>query len=216
MDQIEEKRIAWLWNGYLPLGKLTLLAGAGGTGKSTLAFSMASIVSTGGYWPDGTRCNVAGNSLIWISEDDPADVIKPRLKAMGAATSRIAMVQTRKTLADGDIPFDPARDMPELRKQIKAFGGNISLLIVDPVVSAISGDMNKANDTRRGLQAIVDFAAEMNCAVIGITHFAKSTTGRNPAERGIGSQAFAAFARMVLVAAKEPADATVPDVKKVY
>jgi putative DNA primase/helicase len=93
--------------------------------------------------------------------------------------------------------------MDTLRNQVKAFGGNISLLIVDPIVSAVSGDMNKANDTRRGLQAIVDFAAEMQCAVIGITHFAKSTAGRNPAERVIGSQAFAAFARMVLVAAKD-------------
>jgi hypothetical protein len=63
--------------------------------------------------------------------------------------------------------------------------------------------MHKANDVRRSLQAIVDFAAEMNCAVIGITHFAKNTPGRNPSERVLGSQAFAAFARMVLVAAKE-------------
>lgn len=81
--------------------------------------------------------------------------------------------------------------------------GGVTLLIIDPTVSAVSGDMHKANDVRRSLQAIVDFAAEMNCAVIGITHFAKSTTGRNPAERVIGSQAFAAFARMVSVAAKD-------------
>jgi len=203
MDQIAEKPITWLWNGYLPLGKLTLLAGAGGTGKSTIAFDLAAIISTGGAWPDGTRCNLEGNVLIWSSEDDPQDVIKPRLKAMGAKTSRIAMIQTRKTLTDGEVPFDPARDMPTLKNDAKEFGGNISLLIIDPIVSAVSGDMHKANDVRRSLQAIVDFAAEMNCAVIGITHFAKSTTGRNPAERVIGSQAFAAFARMVLVAAKD-------------
>ena len=63
--------------------------------------------------------------------------------------------------------------------------------------------MHKANDVRRSLQAIVDFAGETNCAVIGITHFAKGTAGKNSAERVIGSQAFAALARMVLVAAKE-------------
>jgi len=63
--------------------------------------------------------------------------------------------------------------------------------------------MHKANDVRRSLQTIVDFASEMNCAVLGITHFAKGTAGKNSAERVIGSQAFAAFARMVLVAAKE-------------
>ena len=81
--------------------------------------------------------------------------------------------------------------------------GGVSLLIIDPIVTAVTGDMHKANDVRRSLQAIVDFAAETNCAVIGITHFAKGTAGKNSAERVIGSQAFAALARMVLVAAKE-------------
>jgi RecA-family ATPase len=202
MAEVEEKPITWLWDGFLPSGKLTLLAGAGGTGKSTLAFSMASIVTTAGYWPNGTRCNVAGNVLIWSSEDDPADVIKPRLLAMNADVNRVGTIRAVKTLADGEVPFDPARDMDALRDAAKAIGG-VTLLIIDPIVSAVSGDMHKANDVRRSLQAIVDFAAEMNCSVIGITHFAKNTTGRNPSERVIGSQAFAAFARMVLVAAKD-------------
>jgi RecA-family ATPase len=202
MAEVIEKPITWLWTGYVPLGKLTLIAGAGGTGKSTLAFSMASIVTTAGVWPDATRCNVAGNALIWSSEDDPADVIKPRLLAMNADTHRVGTIGAVKTLTDGETPFDPARDMDALRDAAKAIGG-VALLIIDPIVSAVSGDMHKANDVRRSLQAIVDFAAEMNCAVIGITHFAKSTAGRNPSERVIGSQAFAAFARMVLVAAKD-------------
>lgn len=77
------------------------------------------------------------------------------------------------------------------------------MLIIDPIVTAVTGDMHKANDVRRSLQSIVDFAAEANCAVLGITHFAKGTAGKNSADRVIGSQAFAALARMVLVAAKE-------------
>ncbi len=85
---IEEQPITWLWNGFLPAAKLTLLAGAGGTGKSTIAFSFAAIITTGGEWPDGTRCNQPGNVVIWSSEDDPADTIKPRLMAMQADTQR--------------------------------------------------------------------------------------------------------------------------------
>jgi putative DNA primase/helicase len=61
----------------------------------------------------------------------------------------------------------------------------------------------KANDVRRSLQAVVDFAAEFGCAVIGITHFAKNTQGNRTTDRVLGSQAFAALARMVLVTAKE-------------
>ncbi|QHS51717.1 AAA family ATPase [Edaphobacter sp. 12200R-103] len=202
LSGIVAEAIEWLWDGYLPKGKLTLLAGAGGTGKSTLAFSIAAIVSSGGMWPDGRRCNRPGNVLIWSSEDDPADTIVPRLLAMGADVSKIHLVKTTVG-ADGQrLPFNPARDIPLLKQKIVANGG-IGLFIVDPITSAVAGDMHKANEVRQGLQAVVDLASECNCAVIGITHFAKGTTGRNPAERVIGSVAFGAFARVVLVAAKD-------------
>ncbi len=201
-SEIEAKPIHWLWDGYLPSGKLTLLAGAGGTGKSTLAFSIAGTISNAGTWPDGSRCNKAGNVLIWSSEDDPADTIKPRLMAVGANERRYGVISGAIDEDGLSCPFDAARDMDGLREAVRHIGG-ISLLIIDPIVAAVTGDMHKANDVRRSLQAIVDFAAECDCAVIGITHFAKGTAGKNSAERVIGSQAFAALARMVLVAAKE-------------
>ena len=199
---IEAKPITWIWNGFIPQGKLTLLAGAGGTGKSTLAFSFAGTISNGGQWPDGSPCIASGNVLIWSSEDDPADTIVPRLMAVGANLYRCGIVSG--TIDENGLrsPFDAARDMERLRETINGIGG-ASMLIIDPIVTAVVGDMHKANDVRRSLQAIVDFAAEMNCAVLGITHFAKGTAGKNSAERVIGSQAFAALARMVLVAAKE-------------
>ena len=200
---IEEQPITWLWNGFLPAAKLTLLAGAGGTGKSTIAFSFAAIITTGGEWPDGTRCNQPGNVVIWSSEDDPADTIKPRLMAMQADTQRCYNIAPHINEEGVKLPFDPSRDMEKLREQVAQLPGGVSLFIIDPIVSAVTGDMNKANDVRRSLQAIVDFAAEQNCAVLGITHFAKGTAGKKSDERVIGSQAFAAFARMVLVAAKE-------------
>lgn len=201
-SEIEEKPVEWLWNGYIPLGKLTLLAGAGGTGKSTIAFSLAGTITNGGLWPDGTRCAAVGNVVIWSSEDDPADTIKPRLLAVSADVRRCGVI-TGATDAQGiGYPFDPANDMAALRGAVSQIGG-ISLLIIDPIVSAVTGDMNKANDVRRSLQTIVDFAAEMNCAVLGITHFAKGTAGKNSAERVIGSTAFKDFSRMTLVAAKD-------------
>ena len=201
-SQIEEQRIDWLWDGYLPSGKLALLAGAGGTGKSTIAFNLAATITNAGIWPDGSRCNVAGNVLIWSSEDDPADTIKPRLMAVNADENRYGVISGTIDEQGLRCPFDAALDMGELRIAVSRIGG-ISLLIIDPIVTAVTGDMHKANDVRRSLQAIVDFAAEMRCAVLGITHFAKGTAGKNSAERVIGSQAFAALARMVLVAAKE-------------
>lgn len=201
-SQIQARPISWLWDGYLPVGKLTLLAGAGGTGKSTIAFNLAATVTRAGIWPDGTRCAVAGNVLIWSSEDDPADTIKPRLMAVGADESRYGIISGVLDKAGARLPFDAGRDMGKLRAFASHIGG-VALLIIDPIVTAVTGDMHKANDVRHSLQSIVDFAAEMNCAVVGITHFAKGTAGKNSAERVIGSQAFAALARMVLVAAKD-------------
>lgn len=193
--------ITWLWEGWLAAGKLTILAGAGGTGKTTLALGLAAAITTGGQWPDGTQCHGQGNVLIWSSEDSPNDTLVPRMIASVADMRRCHFIQG--ITQDGEKkPFDPATDIGELHKAVEKIGG-VSLLIIDPIVSAVSGDMHKANDVRRSLQAVVDFAEVHGCAVIGITHFSKGGAGKSPQDRVIGSQAFGALARMVLVAAKE-------------
>ncbi|MHA6879681.1 AAA family ATPase [Ralstonia pseudosolanacearum] len=198
------KAIVWLWRYWLPVGKLSILAGSPGTGKTTLALAMAAIVSEGGTWPDGSRMEKPGRVLIWSSEDDPSDTLVPRLIAAGADLRRIHFAQA---VADetGELqPFDPARDMHLLDERLSEMGG-ADLLIVDPIVSAVSGDAHRVNDVRRNLQALVDVAAAHRCAVLGISHFAKGTKGTSPAERVIGSQAFVALARMVLVVGKDEA-----------
>jgi putative DNA primase/helicase len=198
---IKPVSITWLWKEWLPAGKLIILAGTAGTGKTTIALGLAAPLTSGGEWPDGEVCHQRGNVLIWSSEDNPADTLVPRLIASGADINRCYFIEG--ITQNGErVPFDPAKDIIELHKAIDRIGG-VSLLIIDPIVSAVSGDMHRANDVRRSLQAVVDFAEVHNCAVIGITHFAKNGAGNAPQDRVIGSQAFGALARMVLVAAKE-------------
>ncbi|WP_211467312.1 AAA family ATPase [Collimonas silvisoli] len=198
---IKPQAITWLWSGWLPAGKLTILAGTAGTGKTTLALSLAATLTVGGRWPDGAACVKPGNVLIWSSEDNPDDTLAPRLIASGADMRRCHFIDG--ITENGEkLPFDPAQDIHELNKAVLLIGG-VSLLIVDPIVSAVSGDMHRANDVRRSLQVLVDFAEAHGCAVLGITHFAKGGAGKSPQDRVIGSQAFGALARMVLVAAKE-------------
>lgn len=199
LDSIEDEPIDWLWAGYIPQ-KLTILAGAPGTGKSTLAYNLSATVTRGGEWPDGTRAT-QGRVLIWSSEDTAADIIKPRLRAAGADLSRCHILQSIRLEDEESRPFDPATDIPSVRSFVQQHR-DVRLLVVDPIVSAVAGDMHKANDVRRALQQIVDFAGEFGVAVIGISHFAKGTGGRETTERVIGSQAFGAAPRMVLVTAK--------------
>lgn len=198
---IKPLAIDWLWPGWLPAGKLTILAGAAGTGKTTLALGLGAVITTGGRWPDGAASTKVGNVLVWSSEDVADDTLVPRLIASGADLTRCHFIEG--IVQHGvNVPFDPSQDIPELHRAVERIGG-AALLIIDPIVSAVAGDMHRANDVRRSLQAVVDFAEAHSCAVIGITHFAKGGAGKAPQDRVIGSQAFGALARMVLVTAKE-------------
>ncbi|MHB9799976.1 AAA family ATPase [Pseudomonas sp. MT3] len=194
--------IRWLWPGWIARGKLTVLAGAGGSGKTTLAMGLIGTLTSGGRWPDGEICHEPANALIWSSEDDPADTLVPRLMAAGANLERVHIIQGRVNALGEREPFDPATDFDLLREAVESIGG-ASLLLLDPVVNVVKGDMHRANDVRRALQAVVDFAESHWCAVLGISHFSKGSGGASPADRVIGSQAFGALARAVLVAAKQ-------------
>lgn len=198
-SDIKPEPVTWLWNGWLAAGKMHVLGGAPGTGKTTISMALAATVTTGGRWPDGNRSPV-GNVVIWSGEDDPADTLIPRLALSGADLSRVYFIAE---IREGNErrSFDPARDMEVLRRKLTEIG-DVRLLVVDPIVSAIAGDSHKNAEVRRGLQPLADLAASMRCALLGITHFSKGTGGRDPVERLTGSLAFGALARVVLVAAK--------------
>lgn len=201
-SHITPTAIRWAWPGWLALGKLTILAGAGGTGKTTLTIGLAATMTCGGRWPDGEIFNERRSVIIWSSEDDPSDTIVPRLIAAGADLNKVYILQGRINGLGESMPFDPAKDIDLLAAELERIG-DVGMIMIDPIVSAVAGDMHRANDVRRALQPVVDMAEHYGCAVLGITHFSKGSAGNNPAERVLGSQAFGALARTVLVAAKE-------------
>jgi len=191
--------IEWIWPGWLASGKVHILGGAPGTGKTTISLSLAATISSGGAWPDGTQ-SPKGKAVIWSGEDDPSDTLIPRLKLSGANLDNIYFVGNVHHGHDRRS-FDPALDTDSLLQQLMDMN-DVRLLIVDPIVSAIAGDSHKNAEVRRSLQPLADLAASLRCALLGITHFSKGTTGREPVERLTGSLAFGALARIVMVAAK--------------
>jgi len=195
-DAVKLEPVRWLWHGFLPAGMLSILGGAPGCGKTTIALSLAATLTRGGTWPDGSRCKEPCDVLIWSGED-AQPVTAARLVASGADLARVQFIDG---VSDGGA-FDPARDM-ELLESAAAKLDAPRLLILDPIVSAVAGDSHKNAEVRKALQPVVDMAHRLGCAVLGITHFSKGTSGRDPIERITGSLAFAALARLVLVAAK--------------
>ena len=150
-DAVELEPVRWLWPGFLPAGMLTILGGAPGCGKTTIALALAATVTRGGTWPDGSRCTQPGDVLVWSGEDGHS-VTAARLKASGADMTRVHFIDGI-TGSEGEA-FDPGRDMLLLESTAESLPAP-RLLILDPIVSAVAGDSHKGAEVRRSLQPVV-------------------------------------------------------------
>jgi putative DNA primase/helicase len=117
---IKPEPISWLWRHWLARGKMHIIAGQPGTGKTTLAMKMAATVSAGSHWPEGTKAT-KGNVIIWSGEDDPADTLVPRLEASGADLNRIFFAG-EMSCGKERRDFDPAKDITALQAAIEIAG----------------------------------------------------------------------------------------------
>jgi hypothetical protein len=102
LTAISMRSIVWLWNGRLARGKLTLIAGHPGLGKSHIGLYFAALITAGGAWPDGSATSAYGRVLVMSAEDDPEDTLKPRLLVAGADPDKIFVVHAVRALDDKD------------------------------------------------------------------------------------------------------------------
>jgi hypothetical protein len=204
LDQVTPEPIKWLWPGRIPSGMYSLLAGNPGVGKSTIAFSIAAIVSTGGKWPFSEDRATAGTVVIMSAEDDPKYTIVPRLMAAGADLTRVKMIQSvARLMEDGehviDAPLLLSQDMGQLNAVLDEYP-DARLLILDPL-SAYLGvkDSHRDADVRQVLGPLTDLAAKHEVSILGITHLNKAA-GHSAIARFMGSTGIIAAARAAFLA----------------
>lgn len=206
-SDIAAKPLRWLWPGRIPLGKLTLLIGDPGLGKSVLTVDVASRVTRGTSFPDGATCESGG--IIFLSaEDDVADTIRPRLDAAGADVSRVHILESvRVTLTNGSLaekPFNLETDIAALEGALREHP-DVRLIVIDPISAYLGGVDSHSNAEVRGILApLAALAARFGVAVLCVTHLRKSAGAA--IYRAISSIAFAAAARAVWAVVADPDD----------
>ncbi|HTH17370.1 MAG TPA: AAA family ATPase, partial [Magnetospirillum sp.] len=206
MADVQSRPIEWLWPGRIARGKVTLIAGDPGLGKSFLTLDLAARVSRGSPWPDVPDASAPLGGVVLLSaEDDAEDTIRPRLDAAGADVHCIKLLHAvRHNYRENqkEALFSLATDLPALEAAILAVP-DCRLVVIDPITAYLGDTDSHKNAEIRGLIApLAALAAKHGVAIVCVTHLNKSGSG--PAiYRSIGSIAFVAAARAAWAVIKD-------------
>ncbi len=189
MSEVDTQTVEWLWEPYIPFGKVTIVQGNPGEGKTTFALRLAAACTNRKPFPH-MAAHAPFNVIYQTAEDGLGDTIKPRLMEAEADLDRVLVIDESKqglSLSDERI-----------ERAIRQTGAR--LIILDPIQAYVGEktDMNKANEIRPMFRKLAEIAERTGCAVILIGHLNKAAGGQS-AYRGLGSIDFRAAARSVLL-----------------
>ncbi|MCH7681797.1 AAA family ATPase, partial [candidate division KSB1 bacterium] len=189
LSTVQSEKVEFLWHPRIPLGKVTLIEGDPGVGKSWLTVAIATAVSLGRGLPDCESCE-PGNVLILSAEDGLSDTIKPRLESFGANCKRISAPSEPFTLDQKGFNL--------LSQFIQKCSPR--LVIIDPLVAYMGGkiDLHKANETRSIMSQMARLAERNKCSIVAVRHLTKGGKTKG-IYRGLGSIDITAACRSVLL-----------------
>ena len=190
MADVEATEVKWLWYPYIPYGKITIIQGDPGEGKTTLILNLAAILSKGEKLPESKIEYEPINIIYQTAEDGLADTVKPRLIAANAKYEKITVIDE----STSELSFTDERlEQAIIQTQAK-------LVILDPLQAYIgaSVDMHRANEIRPIMKHLAEVAQRQQCAIVLIGHLNKAM-GMKSSYRGLGSIDIPASARSVLL-----------------
>ena len=190
MSEINAEEVQWLWYPYIPLGKLTILQGDPGEGKTSFILAVIAALTRGDPLPECEQAAEPMNVIYQTAEDGLADTIKPRLESAGADCTLVLVIDEGKR----ELTLCDARLEEAIRRTAA------KLIVLDPLQAYFGSDvdMHRANEVRPVLKRLSLMAERTQCAVILIGHMNKAQ-GLKSGYRGLGSIDFRASARSVLI-----------------
>jgi KaiC/GvpD/RAD55 family RecA-like ATPase len=214
LDQVEQRPLAWLWSGVVPLGKLTLIAGEPSVGKSLVTLDLAARVTTGSPFPGSSAATSPGGVILLGEEDGLGDTVRPRLEAARANLGLINALQAMRQnylvrhppwsefehLSPHEEPLDLRRNMRVVTEAIDSVA-NCRLVVLDPLSAYLSPGAS-GMQARRVLTKLAEVAAKRQVAVVVVTHFTK-TAGDPLMYRPLGGLSGLAVARSAWVIVRE-------------
>ena len=198
MSDVELTPVEWLWKPYLPFGKLSVLQGNPGEGKTYFAMHLAAACTNGKLLPNMERMEPF-NVIYQTAEDGLGDTVKPRLIEAGADLDRVLVID------DSDVQLT----LSDERIEKAIIENNARLVIIDPIQAYLGADvdMNRANEVRPIFMRLGQVAQRTGCAILLIGHLNKAA-GMQSLQRGLGSIDIAAAVRSVMFIGKLKHDPT--------
>ncbi len=198
MSEVQQTEVDWLWYPYIPFGKLTIIQGNPGEGKTFFAMQLAAACTNRKFLPQMEPFEPF-NMIFQTAEDGLGDTVKPRLISAGADLERVLVID------DSDNPLTLADE--RIENAIRE--NNARLVIIDPLQAFLGAnvDMNRANEVRPIFRRLVEVAQAANCAIVMIGHLNKAS-GTQSTYRGLGSIDITAVVRSLLFIGKVKTDPT--------